>query len=146
MTKRFVVYQKAGKWVTRIDLFSQEQYESGPFEFGSDYTDGTLNKMIASLEAIRADIPEEYRETARCGIEGTTSYDSAYAQITVNYERPATEDEIEHARKLEAARQDMQRNADYQAFLKLKSKFEQPTTPSSVIHATPQTDHGGQNG
>jgi hypothetical protein len=51
-------------WTTTVTVVSQAQYDSGPFDFGASYKDGTLDEVIKSLLAIREMVPAEYRDSA----------------------------------------------------------------------------------
>lgn len=112
--------------MTKIAVASQEKYDSGPFEFG-DGEDGSLDKVIESLAAIRASIPPEYREIAECSIESRTSYeDSSYATIDIAYTRPATPQEISDETDRIAARTREKESADRALYEKLKARFKEP--------------------
>lgn len=87
-----------------VTVANHQLYDDGPFYFGETFTDGSLNKVIASLEAIRDSIPPEYRDAARCGIDSESGYEgSHYANIEVTYSRPETDEEWE-ARKADVHR------------------------------------------
>ncbi len=86
---------KDGNWTTTVGVLSQEQYDKGPFHFGESYNDGSLDRVIEALNAIRDSIPEEYRAVARCEISSLSGYEGSHcANIDVKYSRPATGDEI----------------------------------------------------
>lgn len=73
-----------------VRVLKQERYDGGDFCF-----DGNLDDVLASLQAIRASIPEEYRASATCEIGSESGYEgSHYASIEVNYSRPETDDEV----------------------------------------------------
>src|SRR5581483_5199751 len=78
----------------RVTVCNQERCDEGPFNFGESYSDGSLAKVLKSLEAIRDSIPEPYRAKARCEIDSNSGYEgSHYAHIEVTYERPETDEE-----------------------------------------------------
>lgn len=78
-----------------VTVAAQEQYDEGPFNFGATHEDGSLDAVIASLEAIRESIPEPYRAGARCGIDSESGYEgSHYASIKITYRRPETDEEV----------------------------------------------------
>lgn len=82
---------RSGEWVTVVSLVDQERYDEGPIQW-----DGSLDDVVASFEAIREMIPEEYRHTSRCEIGSVSGYEgSHYARVQVEYERPATKEEID---------------------------------------------------
>jgi hypothetical protein len=83
------------EWLTTVTVVWQEEYESGPFEFGALHRDGSLQAIIDSLLSIQAAIPEPYRADAMCAIDSTSGYEGCHsASIEVVYRRPATAEEI----------------------------------------------------
>ena len=46
-------------WSTTVTIVDQEEYDSGPFNFGNGYENGSLNTIIESLLAIREQVPVE---------------------------------------------------------------------------------------
>lgn len=78
-----------------VTVVNQGEHDGGSFDFGEEYTNGSLAKVLASLTAIRASIPAAYRAKARCGIDSEGGYEgSHHARIEVSYERPETDDEV----------------------------------------------------
>ena len=126
MRKRSGYREVDGKriWSTKVTIVDQERYDGGPFEFGSSYESGSLNRVIDSLLAIKEQIPAEYRDIARCEISSSGGYEgSHFASIEVNYERPETPDEtVDRERQEQATILDAERKqrATYEA---LKAKF-----------------------
>ena len=111
----------------RVTLADHDEHDSGPFDFGDSYKDGTLNRVIESLLALRAQVPKEYRETARCGFGMRSQYDSSYVTIEVSYSRPETDAEwaarranVEHRRQVYA---DQLAALERAEFDRLKAKF-----------------------
>lgn len=106
-------------WSTVVTVIDQDCYDSGDFNFGAAYEDGSLNAVIESLLAVREKIPAEYRDKARCEIDASGGYsDSYYAHIKITYERPETTNECKR-RELEedqrAAETDRKDRAAYEA-------------------------------
>lgn len=109
--------------MTTVKVVRQEQYDSGPFNFGAEFEDGTLKAVIDSLLAIRESIPAEHRDSARCGIEAEGSYEgSCHATISVSYERPETGEEAAAriAKRVSADEQARQRELATLAALRAK--------------------------
>lgn len=78
--------------MTTVTVLRQRSYDDkGAFYFGGS-SDGSLNRVIDSLIAIRDSIPAEFRDVARCEFE--SEYESTSAEIEISYQRPATEAEI----------------------------------------------------
>lgn len=112
-------------WMTEVCAVSQEKYDSGPFCFGATYEDGTLDKVIDSLRAIRDAIPEAYRCAARCNITSVSSYeDSHYATISVSYVRPETEEEAVRRADRAATLKRRELDAARRTFSVLKARLE----------------------
>jgi len=109
--------------MTTVVVVDQQEDDSGPFEFGASYRDGSLNEVIDSLLAIRESVPPEYRERARCEISAGLFYDSPFAQIRVSFERPELPDETaeREANERELARK--QEESDRARYEELKRKF-----------------------
>lgn len=107
-----------------IKAVLQEKYDNSPFDFGNEYEHGSLDRVIASLVAIRESLPVEYRDSACCELSADAYYDSPTMRIEVSYQRPETPGE-EQQRKLDererAKRDDTQARAEYE---KLKARFE----------------------
>lgn len=107
-----------------VSVVNQEQYDGGTFDFGNSYEDGTLDRVLASLNSIRDQIPEEFRSTARCEIESRSGYEgSHYASIAVSYTRPATTEEVaqwHHSRAVQASHREAQERATLAA---LQAKY-----------------------
>jgi len=111
-------------WFVTETVVSQERYDDGPFYFGASYEDGSLDRIIASLIAIRETIPAEYRDSARCEIDSESGYEgSHYASIEVSYSRPETAEETlerERHKMAETVAAEQKQRAAYEA---LKAKF-----------------------
>lgn len=110
-----------------VKVLYQDQYGSGPFDFGSEYTDGSLDRVIASLQRIRDSIPEEYRKIARCEIEAISRYESAYASIAVNYPRLETDEELTARLAAADARAAEIRTRELAELERLKAKYAAPS-------------------
>lgn len=108
----------------QVTVVDQEEYDDGPFEFGKSWKDGSLDKVIASLQKIRESIPQEYRESARCMIDSANGYEGEhYAHIEVNYERLETLEEA-RKRKVDEARQEAEQEArELAEYRQLKAKY-----------------------
>lgn len=116
-------YEKDGVWIILVRVVSQEQYDSGPFDFGSG-SDGSLVEVVNSFAHLVEMIPPEHRAQARCEIDSASGYeDSHYARITVEYTRPATDQEIAEAVAHREAMAANDRNRDIAAFQALKAKL-----------------------
>jgi hypothetical protein len=80
---------------TTVHVAAQQRHDSGPFNFGASYEDGTLQNVIDSLLAMKAGIPKAHRAKARCEIDSEGGYEgSHYASIKVSYVRPETDEEV----------------------------------------------------
>lgn len=112
-----------GNWHTTVTVADQEQYDTGPFNFGG-LEPGSLAAVRTSLQAIWQSIPEECRAMASCRIDSVGGYeDTYYARIEVYYVRPATPDEIEAA-MLEQDREWQKKEfADRALYDQLKARF-----------------------
>lgn len=109
---------------TTVTVADQERYDGGPFEFGASYTDGTLDRVIESLEKIRASIPAQYRNKARCEIDSESGYEgSHYAHIEVSYERQETDEEVIERVKIDRERARIMESAERAQLDSLKSKY-----------------------
>jgi hypothetical protein len=108
--------------MTIVTVLHQRSYDDdGAFDFGSDSQDGSLDKVIESLIAVRDSVPPEYRASARCGFE--SDYESSSVEISVSYQRPATNDEIE-ARRSQADFAAKAREWDERStYARLKAKY-----------------------
>jgi hypothetical protein len=106
-------------------VLDQQLYDTGPFIFGSANTYGTLDKMIASLTAIRESIPRQYRDSAMAEISSVLSYgDSNYPRIEIKYVRPETNEEkqVREAKvQAELVALSQKRRLEYE---RLKREFE----------------------
>ena len=108
-----------------VRVVLQEQYDGGPFDFGESYEDGSLNRVIDSLLAIRESIPAEHRASARCQIDSVGSYEgSHYARIEVNYARPETDEEWAERRTRDISEAQAERQREMAEYERLKAKFE----------------------
>lgn len=76
----------------KIVTHKSEQYDAD-FPFDRPLMD-VLSWFIKQLN----EIPQEYRESARCEVDTTSSedglYDSYYTAIEISYERPETDEEL----------------------------------------------------
>lgn len=110
--------------MTTVTVCKQERYSGGPFDFGSDFTPGSLDKVIESLHGIRSMIPEEYRSTAMCGIDSVSSWENShYATISVSYKRLETDDEMRGRLLTAKHKRDEQKARDLAQLEKLRSKY-----------------------
>jgi hypothetical protein len=111
-------------WSATETVVDQEQFDSGPFNFGASYTDGSLDQVIESLLAIRKLIPEQFRASARCEIDSTSGYEgSHYPHIEVNFVRPETAKETAAREAEERAKIAATEAQERAAFEALKKKF-----------------------
>lgn len=113
-------YQRNKKWVTRVTVADQQQYDHGPITM-----DGTLIEVTGSFNRALNSIPEEFRKNAYCEIDSVSSYeDTHYAHILINYERPATEDEIAQAVQREKDMKLARERKEQAEYERLRAKFE----------------------
>jgi hypothetical protein len=107
-----------------IPVCVQEQYDEGLFDFGNTFEDGTLDRVIRSLEAIRESIPEEYRAAATCGIMSESGYEgSHYARIEVSYDRPETDEEMQRREKRDRDHEAAIRREERALLKRLQNKY-----------------------
>lgn len=115
---------KKARRKTTVHVVDQQRHDSGPFQFGASYADGSLGKVIASLQKIRDGIPKQYRAKARCEIDSKSGYeDSHYAHVEISYERPETDAEVIHRVQIERERSRIAENKERAQLVALKSKF-----------------------
>lgn len=91
---------KKARKPTTVEVVEHMPY-GGPIYFGSKYEDGSLNKMIASLEKVRKTIPKPYRDKARCEFHTHMEYGETYIHVTMSYSRPETDAEVLHRLEIE---------------------------------------------
>lgn len=116
-----------GKFVVVECVVAHSQFDEGRFNFGDNYSDGSLDLVIQSLLDIKNSIPEEYRASARCSIDSEGGYEgSHYATIEVTYVRPATDEEIEVYHRQQALRQAEQEAKERRELERLIVKFGKP--------------------
>jgi hypothetical protein len=111
-----------GKFQKRIEVHSQEEHDGGTFVFN-----GTLDEVMASLNAIREKIPDPYRATAECEFGSVSGYeDSHYAQIYVFYVRPSTDEEEAAEDARNAAWESEKRRKELAQLAALQAKYAEP--------------------
>lgn len=87
-----------GPIMTTVTVLSEASYDDDRVFNFSDRADGSLDRLIDRLIAIRGTIPAEFRDVARCDID--SDYESTSVDIAISYHRPATDAEIaEHAKR-----------------------------------------------
>jgi hypothetical protein len=110
---------------TTVRVVRQQIHDSGPFNFGATYHDGTLDKVMTSLAKIRQSIPAVYRKTARCAIDSESGYEgSHYASISVTYERPETDAEVVSRLQGESIDREVKAAEKRKAYAALKAEME----------------------
>ena len=108
-----------------VTVLHQESCDDGPFNFGGDFKEGTLNRVLKSLIAIRESIPAEFRATASCEISSESGYeDSHYPAITVRYMRPETLQEAAECEARDKQRRDEETAKARIYYEELKKRFE----------------------
>lgn len=126
MKARACYWSDKKAWLVNVIVCDQEQYDSGPFDFGADYENGTLSRVLNSLIKIRDSIPKEYRDVASCGIDSVGGHEGEhYAHIQVGYMRPATEKEIAAALAEEKAKKKATEAQERAFYDKLKQRYGQ---------------------
>lgn len=116
---------KRGK--VRVSVADQARYDQGPFDFGASYENGSLNRVIKSLERMREIIPEKYRAKARCGIDSESGYEGSHSpRIEVSYERLETNEEWDARKKDVAERLEYQKAQKREQLERLKIELGEP--------------------
>lgn len=78
--------------MVKVPVFHKSIY--GSLVDGNKYEPDTLPEVMAWLHVLIADIPAEYRATAKMEIESVGGYEGEHhAEVAVYYERPETEEE-----------------------------------------------------
>ena len=106
-----------------VTVFDKEQYEG---EWPPTDAAGALAWFSSKVN----DVPEKFRGSAKIEIEGTTSYDCAYARIQITYERPEidAEESAREGRAEMAKQQQVQR--ELQILSALQAKYGAQSTPA----------------
>lgn len=112
---------------TRLEaVVCQERYDRGPFDFG-DGNPGSLDRVIASLVAIRESIPKRYRDAAFCEFGSRGGYDGDHSpEIEVHYNRPETDDEVVERLSAAAHAHSTQERAEREQLAALQKKYAAP--------------------
>ena len=100
-----------------VEVFNQEQYDG-------EWIPPTLVAAIAWLQEKLEQIPPEFRANARIEVEGVSSYDSSYANILIDYMRPATESEIQEKQNKDAERKRQIEEREQAELERLQSKYK----------------------
>lgn len=77
----------------KIDLVSRSIF--GSIIDQSKYEDDRLVEVIFYLNELLASIPEEYKTSAKVSVNASTYYDSIDAELSIYYERPETDNEMD---------------------------------------------------
>jgi hypothetical protein len=80
----------------------------------------TLDELVAWVEGLRNQIPEQWRATAKFSLDAN----SEYPRIDVWYERPETEEDRYLERKANEEAQALRHAAEYQTYQRLRAKYE----------------------
>jgi hypothetical protein len=121
---------EAARGAVREVVTHQERHDKGPFDFGSGYEDGSLDRMIGSLYAIRGRIPEQYRSNARCEISSQSGYDGDHSPtIEVQYKRPETDEEVVERLSWEAYMRSLTEAEERATLAALQAKYAAPPLP-----------------
>lgn len=86
-----------------------------------DESETPAGEFISRLQSILADVPAEYRQSARIAFNLYGDYSSAYMQL--RYERPQTDDEAAAAKKRDDEYEREREDRDRKEYLRLKRKF-----------------------
>jgi hypothetical protein len=116
---------KASPRGTRIEtVVLADSWDRDQVDFG-DGQDGSLDRVIASLQRIREEIPEEFRGVARCEIDSQGGYEGEHhATIKVCYSRPETDREWKLRIAQNLARLRQAQETDRSVYESLKARFE----------------------
>lgn len=95
-------------------------------KYDGDWPPEDAAGALAWFQAKLDDVPQEFRGTARIGIDATESYGSAYATIEISYTRPETDDEEAERERQAAARADRTRAEELQMLTALQAKYGRP--------------------
>jgi hypothetical protein len=83
---------------TGVDRSSSTGYTTTVEVFESPYSDvlcGPLEEVIRRLQDIFASVPEEFRSKVTMDVGAAENYGSASVWVTIEFDRPASPDEIE---------------------------------------------------
>ncbi len=102
-----------------VVVFDKEQYDG---EWPPTDAAGALAWFAAKV----AEVPAEFRHTAKIEIEGVTSYDSGYARILITYRRAETAEEVSARKQQEDAEVDRLRAQELRTLAALQAKYGKP--------------------
>ena len=105
-----------------MDAITVTLYESDAWNVGLEENFGEALKQLLGLYE---SIPEEFRGEASLEVSAYDSYGDPKADITIQYKRPLTEEEVTQTQQEEAAHNLRRKEDDLYTLARLKALYEE---------------------